>query len=48
MPMLHRVLHFLREAGLGPIEYVLIAAILTVATTVAVSAAGYSLADIVG
>lgn len=46
--MLHKIVRFLRDAGLGPVEYVLLAAILTVATTVAVSAAGFSLADIVG
>ena len=33
------------EAGVTPVEYALIAAILVVAMTFAVSAAGYSLAD---
>ena len=43
------ILRFARdEAGITPVEYGLIAAILTVATTVAVSAAGYSLADLIG
>jgi Flp pilus assembly pilin Flp len=47
--MLHKVLRFLRdEAGLSGVEYGLIAAILLVVTTVAVSAAGFSLADLVG
>ena len=47
--MLSVVWRFIRdEAGITPVEYGLIAAILTVATTVAVSAAGFSLADIVG
>jgi pilus assembly protein Flp/PilA len=47
--MLSVVLRFIRdEAGITPVEYGLIAAILIVATTVAVSAAGFSLADIVG
>ena len=47
--MLHLVLRFAHdEAGVTPIEYGLIAAIVTVVTTVAVSAAGFSLADIVG
>ncbi|WP_197410855.1 Flp family type IVb pilin [Devosia epidermidihirudinis] len=46
--MLQIVLRFIRDdAGVTPIEYGLIAAILTIATTVAVSAAGYSLADLV-
>lgn len=35
------------EAGVTPVEYALIAAIITVATTFAVSAAGYSLADFI-
>ena len=35
------------EAGVMPVEYALIAAILTVAMTVAASAAGFSLADLV-
>jgi Flp pilus assembly pilin Flp len=47
--MLHHVLSFVRDdAGVTPVEYGLIAAILTVATTVAVSAAGFSLADFIG
>jgi Flp pilus assembly pilin Flp len=47
--MLHKVLRFLRdEAGLSGVEYGLIAAILVVFTTVAASAAGFSLADIIG
>ena len=47
--MLSVVWRFIRdEAGITPVEYGLIAAILVVATTVAVSAAGFSLADIVG
>jgi Flp pilus assembly pilin Flp len=36
------------EAGVTPVEYGLIAAIIMVATTVAVSAAGFSLTDILG
>jgi pilus assembly protein Flp/PilA len=36
------------EAGTSVIEFGLIAAIIVVATTCAVSAAGYSLVDIVG
>lgn len=47
--MLRIVLRFLRDdAGITPVEYGLIAAILTIATTVAVSAAGFSLADLAG
>ncbi|MET3927735.1 Flp family type IVb pilin [Devosia sp. 2618] len=47
--MLNLVLRFCSdEAGVTPVEYGLIAAILTVAMTVAVSAAGYSLGDVVG
>jgi pilus assembly protein Flp/PilA len=47
--MLSVILRFARdEAGITPVEYGLIAAIVTVATTVAVSAAGFSLADIIG
>jgi Flp pilus assembly pilin Flp len=47
--MLHLILNFVRDdAGVTPIEYGLIAAILMVATTVAVSAAGFSLADFIG
>lgn len=46
--MVQRVLYFLRnEAGMGPIEYVLMVAILLVGTTVVGSAAGFSLADLV-
>lgn len=45
--MLRRVLDHVRHQPLiTRIEYVLIAAIVTVATTFAVSAAGFSLADI--
>ncbi|MDB5612759.1 MAG: Flp pilus assembly protein pilin Flp [Devosia sp.] len=36
------------EAGIAPVEYALIAAIIAVVMTVAASAAGFSLADIVG
>ncbi|MBU1306404.1 MAG: Flp family type IVb pilin [Alphaproteobacteria bacterium] len=36
------------EAGVTPVEYGLIAAIIVVLATVAVSAAGYSLHDLVG
>lgn len=36
------------EQGVSAIEYGLIAAILTVATTFAVSAAGYNITDILG
>ena len=40
---------FLRdEAGIAPIEYGLIAAILVVLATVAVSAAGYNIHDLLG
>lgn len=47
--MLSVILRFIHDdAGITPVEYGLIAAIITVATTVAVSAAGFSLADIVG
>ena len=46
--MLSVVWRFIRdEAGITPVEYGLIAAILVVATTVAVSAAGFSLADLI-
>ena len=39
---------FIREhAGVLPVEYALIAAIVTVVMTVAASAAGFSLADII-
>lgn len=47
--MLRTLMDFARdEAGVTPVEYGLIAAIIMVATTVAVSAAGFSLADIIG
>jgi Flp pilus assembly pilin Flp len=47
--MLRSILRFLREeAGVTPVEYGLIAAIVVVATTVAATAAGFSLADLVG
>lgn len=47
--MLSVVLRFIRDdAGISTVEYGLIAAILTVATTVAATAAGFSLTDIVG
>ncbi|MBD8066512.1 Flp family type IVb pilin [Devosia sp. PTR5] len=36
------------NAGISAVEYALIAAIITVATTIAVSAAGFSIADILG
>lgn len=36
------------ETGVTPVEYGLIAAIITVVFTVAASAAGFSLADLVG
>ena len=40
---------FLRDnSGVSMVEYGLIAAILTVATTFAVSAAGYNITDILG
>lgn len=45
--MIAAVANFLRdEQGVTPVEYGLIAAIIVVATTCAVSAAGFSLADI--
>ena len=45
--MMSAMTSFLRdEAGVTPVEYGLIAAIIVVATTCAVSAAGFSLADI--
>lgn len=45
--MLRRVFEFLHhEAGFTAVEYALLAAIITVVTTFAVSAAGYSIADI--
>nr|WP_314256510.1 Flp family type IVb pilin [uncultured Devosia sp.] len=47
--MLNVLTRFMRdEAGITPVEYGLIAAILAVAMTVAASAAGFSLADITG
>ncbi|HEY8576513.1 MAG TPA: Flp family type IVb pilin [Devosia sp.] len=36
------------QAGIMPVEFALIAAIVIVAMTVAASAAGFSLADLVG
>lgn len=39
---------FRDQSGVSGIEYGLIAAILTVATTFAVSAAGYNITDILG
>jgi pilus assembly protein Flp/PilA len=49
LPMISAMTSFLRdEAGITSIEYGLIAAIIVVATTCAVSAAGFSLADITG
>lgn len=35
------------QAGITPVEYGLIAAIITVATTFAVSAAGYNITDFI-
>jgi Flp pilus assembly pilin Flp len=35
------------EAGVSPVEYALIAAIVTVATTFAVSAAGFNIGDFI-
>ena len=47
--MLLTIQKFLRDqAGVTPVEYGLIAAIVTVVMTVAASAAGFSLADLVG
>lgn len=47
--MLKFLSRFMRaETGVAPVEYVLIAAILAVVMTVAASAAGFSLADLVG
>jgi Flp pilus assembly pilin Flp len=47
--MLLRVLMKLvrNEQGVSPVEYALIAAIVTVATTFAVSAAGFNISDII-
>lgn len=45
--MLRQIIRLIRnESGVSPVEYALIAAIVTVATTFAVSAAGYNLADL--
>ncbi|MFC3704134.1 Flp family type IVb pilin [Devosia honganensis] len=47
--MLRRLVNFVRnQQGVTPVEYALIAAIITVATTFAVSAAGYNITDILG
>ncbi len=46
LPLLSRLIK--DQSGVSPVEYALIAAILTVATTFAVSAAGFSIADILG
>lgn len=47
--MLKLLSRFMRnDAGVAPVEYALIAAIIAVVMTVAASAAGFSLADIVG
>ncbi len=47
--MLRQIIRLLRnQSGVSTIEYALIAAIITVATTFAVSAAGFSIADILG
>jgi pilus assembly protein Flp/PilA len=49
LSMLTGLIRFAKDnAGVTPVEYGLIAAILAVVMTVAVSAAGYSLADFVG
>ncbi len=46
---LRLIQNFIRnESGVSVIEYGLIAAIVTVATTFAVSAAGYNITDILG
>ena len=43
------MLNFLKdEAGVTPVEYGLIVAIVTVAATAAASAAGFSLAELMG
>lgn len=44
---MHKLLRKLArdEQGISAVEYALIAAILTVATTIAVSAAGYNITD---
>ncbi|MHA6689209.1 Flp family type IVb pilin [Devosia sp. A449] len=47
--MIKLVLRFVRdEAGITWVEHGLIAAIVTVAMTIAASAAGFSLADLIG
>jgi Flp pilus assembly pilin Flp len=47
--MFQTIQKFLRDdTGVTPVEYGLIAAIVTVAMTVAASAAGFSLADLLG
>lgn len=47
--MLRRLINFMRhDLGLSTIECLLVAAIITVATTFAVSAAGYNITDILG
>lgn len=47
--MLRQIIRLFRnQSGVSTIEYALIAAIITVATTFAVSAAGFSIADILG
>lgn len=47
--MLTAIKNFIRdEAGVTPVEYGLIAAILVVFATMAVSAAGYNIHDIIG
>lgn len=46
--MLRSVIRFFRDqSGVTPVEYALIAAIITVATTIAVSAAGYNISDFI-
>lgn len=46
--MFKLLFRFMRDdAGVAPVEYALIAAILAVGMTVAASAAGFSLADLV-
>ena len=49
MKLLRLLKRLMRDnAGISAVEYALIAAIITVATTIAVSAAGFSIADILG
>jgi Flp pilus assembly pilin Flp len=49
VPVLRLIQKFIRDdSGVSIVEYGLIAAILTVATTFAVSAAGYNITDILG